>query len=198
MLQYEVVTLPAKRVVGLKARTGNTDPACPQTIGGLWEQFMRTEAWQAALQRGPDAVCYGLYTNYGLDDESYDAVVACESASCPEGFAVVEIPAGEYAKFHFHGNVREIPMQAWSEIWSLPLPRAYGVDFEEYRNAADGCADIDIYVGLAEICQSCGMPMAARGLRHRGGRRGQPHLLHLLLPERRVHLRCHDGGADRA
>ena len=160
MLQYEVVTLPAKRVVGLKARTGNTDPACPQTIGGLWEQFMRTEAWQAALQRGPDAVCYGLYTNYGLDDESYEAVVACESASCPEGFTVVEIPAGEYAKFHFHGDVRKIPMQAWSEIWSLPLPRAYGVDFEEYRNAADGCADIDIYVGLAEICQSCGMPMA--------------------------------------
>ena len=69
MLQYEVVTLPAKRVVGLKARTGNTDPACPQAISGLWEQFMRTEVWQAALQRGPDAVCYGLYTNYGLDDE---------------------------------------------------------------------------------------------------------------------------------
>ena len=34
------------------------------------------------------------------------------------------------------------------------------MDFEEYRNYEDGQADIDIYVGLADICQSCGMPMA--------------------------------------
>lgn len=160
MLQYEVVTLSAKKVVGLKTRTGNADPACQQKIGRLWEAFMRTDEWKAWTQGRADAACYGLYTNYGLDDESYDAVAALESPACPEGFAMVEIPAGEYARFHFHGDVREVPAQAWREIWALPLPRAYGVDFEEYRYAADGSADINIYVGLAEICQSCGMPMA--------------------------------------
>ena len=41
-------------------------------------------------------------------------------------------------------------MRAWSEIWSIPLPRAYGVDFEEYRNYADAAMDIDIYIGLAD------------------------------------------------
>lgn len=156
MLQYETVSLPARTLVGLKCRTGNADPACAQKIGGLWEQFMR-----AGLMAGREgAPCYGLYTNYGWDDESYDAVVACESEACPAGCVPIEIPAGEYAKFHFHGDIRAMPMQAWGEIWSLPLPRAYGVDFEEYRNYEDGQADIDIYVGLADICQSCGMPMA--------------------------------------
>ena len=115
---------------------------------------------RAGLMAGREgAPCYGLYTNYGWDDESYDAVVACESEACPAGCVPIEIPAGEYAKFHFHGDIRAMPMQAWGEIWSLPLPRAYGVDFEEYRNYEDGQADIDIYVGLADICQSCGMPM---------------------------------------
>ncbi len=160
MLQYEVVTLPAKKVAGLKIRTGNADPACSDKIGGLWERLMGTDAYRERMHTEPDAVCYGLYTNYGWDDESYDAVAGYESETCPDGFTEVEIPAGDYAKFHFHGDIREIPMRAWGEIWSMPLPRAYGVDFEEYRNYADGSADIDIYIGLADICQSCGMPMA--------------------------------------
>ncbi|HIV97147.1 MAG TPA: GyrI-like domain-containing protein, partial [Candidatus Agathobaculum stercoravium] len=69
MLQYEVVTLPAKKVAGLKIRTGNADPACPDKIGGLWERLMGTDAYRERMHTEPDAVCYGLYTNYGWDDE---------------------------------------------------------------------------------------------------------------------------------
>ena len=112
MLQYEVVTLPAKKVAGLKIRTGNADPACSDKIGGLWERLMGTDEYRERMHSEPDAVCYGLYTNYGWDDESYDAVVAYESETCPDGFTAVEIPAGDYAKFHFHGDIRELPMRA--------------------------------------------------------------------------------------
>ena len=36
MLQYEVVTLPAKKVAGLKIRTGDAHRACLDKIARLW------------------------------------------------------------------------------------------------------------------------------------------------------------------
>lgn len=150
MMQYEVVTLEEKTIVGYKTHTGNADSACAEKIGILWDRFMRAPLWQQFMQPGQDAPCYGLYTNYGEDGSSYDAAVGCECADHPADLTEICIPAGKYAKFHFHGDVRMIPCKAWSEIWAMTLPRAFAVDFEAYTNFADGAADIDIYVGLTD------------------------------------------------
>lgn len=158
MLSYELVELSARTVVGLAVHTANSAPDCAKKIGGLWRRFMSGEG--AGLGALPGKPCYGLYTNYTLDDDSYDAVVGCEGGSCPEDFVRVEIPAGKYAKFSFHGNVMADVARFWQEIWQLPLQRAYQVDFEEYHSCDDQMqGEVDIYIGLAEICQSCGMPM---------------------------------------
>ncbi len=158
-MNYEIVTLPEKKIAGIKTRTSNSAPDCQDKIGGLWKRLMCGGECEK-LSTSENAPLYGIYTNYGWDDQSYDVIAGCESGTCPEGFEEVTIPAGRYARFSFRGDVRESVAGAWNEIWSTQLPRAYTVDFEEYANCGEDMqGDIYIYVALADACQSCGMPM---------------------------------------
>lgn len=38
-MNYEIVNLEEKIVVGITARTGNNDPECQKVIGGLWQDL---------------------------------------------------------------------------------------------------------------------------------------------------------------
>lgn len=159
-MNYEIVTLEERRVVGIGTRTANDAPDMGEKIGKLWCDFMCEGGACEKLQFQHGSPCYGIYTGYSYDDSGYDVYAACESANKPEGFSEVVIPAGKYAKFSFRGDVRESTAKAWSEVWQVPLPRAMQVDFEEYNCPDDSdIADISIYIGLADLCQSCGMPM---------------------------------------
>ena len=150
-MQYEIVTLPAKTVVGVACRTSNADPALSEKLDALWARFAA-----CGLE---DSLTYGLYTGYRLDSEAYDAVAACARADCPPDCVQIEIPAGEYARFAVRGDPKQALAPLWAAVNRLGLPRAWGVDFEEYRRTADGTVEVAVYVGLAAVCQSCGMPM---------------------------------------
>ena len=153
MLNYEVIHVEKRSLAVVSVRTGNMEGDCREKIGALWGRYF-------SMGGGGAGPCYCVYTNYHMDDESYDAMVGFETEHCPEGFAAAELPEGDYARFRVHGDVRETAAAAWREIWSMPIPRAYTADFEVYgRTDTGGEADIEIYVALAEICQSCGMPM---------------------------------------
>lgn len=159
-MNYEIVTIEEKRVVGIQTRTANTAADCAEKIGKLWADFMCGDACGKLETLGEDAPVYGVYTGYNWEEMSYDVIAACESANCPAGFVEVVIPAGRYAKFSFRGDVRASTAAAWDEVWKTELPRALAVDFEEYTNCDENMqADINIYIGLADLCQSCGMPM---------------------------------------
>lgn len=160
-MNYEIVTLPERRIVGISARARNGAPDCAAIIGKLWGDFMcEGGACTKLAHGGENAPVYGAYTNYNYEEMSYDVIAACESANCPEGFVEVVIPAGRYAKFSFHGDVRASTAAMWDTVWNTPLPRAMAVDFEEYTSCGEDMqADINIYIGLADLCQSCGMPM---------------------------------------
>lgn len=163
-MEYEIVELKARTVVGMGTRVRNDAPDMVQKISGVWGAFLGSE--RAKLNSAPDAPCLGLYTNYDWSDGSYDMFAATESGECPEGFQRIVIPGGKYAKFTFHGDVQKATADAWDKIWAEPLPRACQVDFEEYGQLGpDGQADISICIGLADLCQSCGMPMTGDELR---------------------------------
>ncbi len=157
-MKYEIVELPEKKIVCLKTRTSNSAPDCQQKIGELWKRLMCGECEKLTFKEG--APLYGVYTGYKWDDQSYDALAGCESTVCPEGFVEVTLPAGRYAKFTTHGDVRESVSDTWNEIWSMQLPRAFTTDFEEYASCDENMqGEINLYVALADVCQSCGMPM---------------------------------------
>lgn len=151
-MQYEVVTLQKKTVVGLKTRTNNLAPDMGQKIGGLWQRLYGGVYERISNKTNGKSI--GLYTNYASGDAGdYDVLVGCETTGEEplEGLERVEIPAGRYARFVVRGDVQQAVAACWAEIWSMDLPRSFTVDFEEYQPEGDmQNTVIHIYVALRE------------------------------------------------
>lgn len=147
-MNYEIVNLEEKIIVGLTARTGNTDPDIQKIIGGLWQDFMG-KGISASLKNKANPYCVGLYSDYNFNDVTYDVTVGAEVTENgnPE-LSYKVVPAGRYAKFNIKGDVVRDVSNAWNEIWEMPLERTYTADFEEYLSNENGVADINIYIAL--------------------------------------------------
>lgn len=149
-MDYEIVTLNEKTVVGYSACTSNSSSDMGQVIGGLWEHFFSEEGYFKIGNKVNDKTL-GIYTDYTKEEKGeYTVVVACEVNSI-EGvsdFVVRKIPAGKYAKFIVKGNMITAVAQFWQELWQLELDRSFLCDFEEYQNSDCENAEIHIYIGL--------------------------------------------------
>ena len=150
-MSYELVELEEKTVVGLTARMGNRDPNCGAVIGGLWQRLFG-EGVFFAIPSPADDHSIGLYDNYETDMNGlYDVTIGravTDRAGRPEGTAVKTIPAGKYAEFVVRGDVQQAIGAFWTEVWKLPLDRAYTADFEEYWPEQAG-EEPEIHVFLA-------------------------------------------------
>lgn len=154
-MDYRIVDLPERAIVGPRIHTANDAPDCTSAIGGLWQRFME-EGMGTSLPgvRQDPYACFALYYEYGPTDNSYDLLVGCETAEAATGAnSGCVIPAGRYAKFEIRGGdcVNSV-IAVWNEIWNdaeLTAKRTFTVDFEAYLPGDDqSCADIDIFVGL--------------------------------------------------
>ena len=142
-MNYEIVELKEKTIVGFAARTSNEDPQMGAIIGDLWKQLYTPENTEK-IQNRVNAYAIGLYSDY--DKEGYQVTAGFEvsDAENGNGFAVKTIPAGRYAKFSVHGDMIEAVTNSWKEIWETPLDRTFTGDFEEYLSQKD----IDIYIAI--------------------------------------------------
>lgn len=150
-MTYEIVELEEKIVVGLEARTNNSDESMGMVIGGLWQRFYGAGVYEGIKDK-TNGKSLGIYTEYEGDEKSdYTFLVACEvnqAEEIPEGTVVKAIPAGRYARFIVKGHVQKAVMEFWQELWKMDLPRAFGSDFEEYQDGDMENAEIHIYIGL--------------------------------------------------
>ena len=142
-MNYEIVELKEKTIVGFTARTSNEDPQMGAIIGGLWKQLYTPENTEK-IQNRVNSYAIGLYSNY--DKEGYQVTAGFEvsDAESGNGFTVKTIPAGRYAKFSVHGDMIEAVANSWKEIWETSLDRTFTGDFEEYLSQED----IDIYIAI--------------------------------------------------
>ena len=142
-MNYEIVELTEKTIVGFTARTSNEDPQMGAIIGGLWKRLYTPENTEK-IQNRVNAYAIGLYSDY--DKEGYQVTAGFEvsDAESGNGFTVKTIPAGRYAKFSVHGDMIEAVANSWKEIWETPLDRTFTGDFEEYLSQED----IDIYIAI--------------------------------------------------
>lgn len=142
-MNYEIVELKEKTIVGFAARTGNEDPEMGTIIGGLWKQLYTPENTQKIKNR-VNAYAIGLYSDY--DNAGYQVTAGFEVSEPVDlaGLSAKTIPAGKYAKFSVHGDMVEAVANSWKEIWETPLERTYTGDFEEYLSMED----IDIYIAI--------------------------------------------------
>ncbi|WP_079423340.1 GyrI-like domain-containing protein [Clostridium oryzae] len=150
-MEYEIVNLEEKIIVGLSARTNNMAPDMGIVIGGLWQQFYSNSVYEAVQNKKNDKAL-GIYTDYaGNEKDDYTVIVACEvtdAEAIPEGAVKGTIPTGKYAKFIVKGDMHKAVAAFWQQLWNMNLPRNFICDFEEYQNSDMENAEIHIYIGL--------------------------------------------------
>jgi predicted transcriptional regulator YdeE len=145
-MNYEIVNLDQKTMVGVSAITSNTNSQMGKIIGGLWEKLYQGGV-NATIKNKINNYAIGLYSDYSND--KYCITTGNEvSESRNNELTVKIIPAGKYAKFSIHGHMQEAVAEAWAEIWKMDLNRSFTGDFEEYLNSDWENADIDIYIAL--------------------------------------------------
>lgn len=150
-MQYEEVYLEEKTVVGMRARTRNSDSDMPLVIGKLWEDFLGDGVYASILDKEGTSII-GLYDQYENDvNGMYDITVCAEVSKVdglPKGCVVKHIPSGKYAKFKIKGHMQKAVAEFWTELWKMDLKRSYKADFEEYTNVVGEEAEIAIYIAL--------------------------------------------------
>lgn len=145
-MNYEIVNLEEKIVVGVSAITSNDDPNMGKIIGGLWEKLYQGGV-NETIKNKVNEYAIGLYSDY--EDNKYLVTAGNEVCKVEnEGLTIKKIPAGKYAKFSIEGHMEKAVAQAWNEIWKIDLDRSYKADFEEYLNSDFNNAKIDIYISL--------------------------------------------------
>ena len=150
-MNYEIVNLEEKKVMGLTARTNNGSPEMGAVIGGLWSRFYQEGIYEA-IPNKENAKALGIYSDYAggaMDD--YNITVACEvteGGQQPDGTVIKTIPAGRYAKFIVKGDMRTAVAEFWTKLWSMDLPRTFICDFEEYQDDCMEETEIHVYIGL--------------------------------------------------
>lgn len=151
-MNYDVIYLEEKMVVGQSVRTSNNDPDMSRIIGELWQGFFAKGIFQSIANK-KNATSIGLYNNYrGENHEDYQVMVCCEVEGLPtlsEGMQAQTIPAGKYAKFIVTGDMQKVVADFWVKLWSMELDRKFSCDFEEYQSGSDmEKAEIHIYISL--------------------------------------------------
>ncbi len=154
-MNYEVITLEEKTVIGPVVRTTNENNKAMTDIGKLWGEFLGKGAYDTISAR-VNAKTIGLYTDYEGDfTKPYSFLACCEVSnanSVPANMVAKKIPGGKYARFIINGDVQQAVGEFWSRLWELPLDRKYGADFEEYQNNSDNLQiqEIHIYIALKD------------------------------------------------
>lgn len=145
-MNYEIVNLEEKIIVGVSNATSNEDPKMGEKIGKLWVELYQGGVNEKIKNKVND-YAIGLYSDY--TEKGYIVTAGIEVVKAENDELTTKvIPAGKYAKFSVHGHMEKVVAQAWGEIWSLDLDRSFTGDFEEYLNSDFEHADIDIYIAL--------------------------------------------------
>lgn len=151
-MDYKVVKLSEKKLVGICARTSNSDKQMPEIIGGLWKDFFQKGIYNKISNKVNNRTI-GLYSDYedGVNG-SYSIMVGCEvddNNKLLEELVSKIIPSGEYAEFILYSDKKEAIADFWSELWKMPLKRRYTSDFEEYFSTTEGdFSEIHIYIAI--------------------------------------------------
>ncbi|MEL6537562.1 MAG: GyrI-like domain-containing protein [Bacteroidota bacterium] len=150
----QTVEIKPFQVVGISVRTTNANGQSAQDIGALWQRFL-TEGIHQKLTNKTDHEILCIYTNYEGDHTlPYDTFLGCRVSSLedvPEGLEGRAFEGGAYTKVEAKGNLNEgVVYDAWVDIWSRDMNRAFTADFEVYGEKAQNRedAEVEIFVGI--------------------------------------------------
>ena len=150
-MEYEIVNITEKLLVGVGARTNNQSPNVTQIIGGLWQQLFGENLYLTMNQKKDDTTMC-LYDHYEADwTGDYDVTIGCEVNTIEgnEAYIVKHIQAGRYAKFILKGDMNQVVPMFWNKLWQMKeLKRSYKSDFEHYINNDVQNSEIHMYISI--------------------------------------------------
>jgi len=150
-MNYEVVNLEEKIVVGSSIITTNKAGKAIRDIGQMWQDFIYNNKY-AEIENLIDGRGIGLYTDYEGDATKPYRFMCCLEVSkySNANFEVRKIEQGKYAKFVIKGDLVTEVGKAWNEIWKMDLKRKYLSDFEVYNNETNDMNNqtVEIYISI--------------------------------------------------
>lgn len=149
----EKVTLEEKLIVGISVRTNNSDEQSPVTgkLMKLWGNFFKNDLMSKISDQKENSPMFGVYASYESDfngDYTVTAGVEVTSSSTDSEYAVVKIESGDYLLFSNKGEMPNVVVDTWKEIWEYfsenNIKRKYSTDFELYKSQDE----VEVYISV--------------------------------------------------
>lgn len=136
----------------LKKKTTNEGGQSAIDCGALWQEFMSAQVADRIPDKESEDI-YAVYFEYeGDHTKPYSFFIGCRvrSSSKSSDLDTLIIPEQRCRKIVAEGKMPDCVANAWREIWSSDIPRAYGYDFEVYGPESRDWnkAVVDIYLSV--------------------------------------------------
>ena len=139
--------------ISLGRKTSNLDGQSGIDCGNLWQKFEMENCFEKIPNKISDEVLAVYHEYEGDHTKPYSYFIGCRvdhNTAAPAGMQSLEIPKAEYRKIIAKGIMPGCVANAWINIWSSNIQRAYQADFEIYdkRSKDWNDAEVDIYIGV--------------------------------------------------
>jgi len=137
--------------ISLQGKTTNQNGQSAIDCGSHWQKF-ETGNYAEKIPNKMSNEIFAVYHEYEGDHTApYSYFIGCKvdsAAAVPPGMTALIIPATEYVKIIAKGIMPDCVANAWRNIWTSDIKRAYKADFEIYdeRSKDWSDAEVDIYI----------------------------------------------------
>ncbi|MEP6948526.1 MAG: GyrI-like domain-containing protein [Ginsengibacter sp.] len=141
--------------LSLQRKTTNANGQSAIDCGNLWQEFEK-ENYAVRIPGKLSDEVLAVYHQYEGDyTKPYSYFIGCKvktGSEVPHGLDSLIIPKGTYQKIKAKGKIPDCVANAWKEIWSSDIPRAYRADFEVYdeRSRDWNNAEVEIFLSIKQ------------------------------------------------
>jgi len=142
-------------IAGLAIMTTNDSNQMQHDISNLWERFITENIRDKIIHKISNKI-YALYTDYVSDfTKPYRFILGCavsNSSQQDKGLFIKTVPQLTYEVFNVTGQYPQALINAWQNVWSGNLKRAYIADFELYPEDFDPVTktNLDLYISVSK------------------------------------------------
>jgi predicted transcriptional regulator YdeE len=143
------------KLIGKKLPVLTTNEGGQSNIdcGNLWQQFLKENVKNNIPGKISDDI-FAVYFDYeGDHTKPFSFFIGCKvgiDTRTPQGMDGLFIPSENYYRFLAKGKIPDCVADAWKEIWTSKIGRAYKYDFEVYGERSQNWndAEVEIYLSL--------------------------------------------------